>query len=130
MVYVEQPELHLHPALQVEIGDLLCAYAPSVTGWLVEDEKPSRDTSKQFLFETHSEYLLLRLLRRIRETTNGVIDDKDLVLYPDDVSVIYIDNRHGLSTSKQLRIDEDGDFIDEWPRGFFEESYDEKFRGR
>jgi len=29
-----------------------------------------------------------------------------------------------------LSIDDDGDFIDEWPRGFFEESFREKFSGR
>ena len=27
-------------------------------------------------------------------------------------------------------VDEDGDFIDEWPGGFFEESFHEKFTGR
>jgi hypothetical protein len=30
----------------------------------------------------------------------------------------------------ELRIDEEGDFIDEWPGGFFEESFHEKFGGR
>jgi hypothetical protein len=30
----------------------------------------------------------------------------------------------------KLRLDENGDFIDAWPDGFFEESYNEVFAGK
>ncbi|MFV1964547.1 MAG: DUF3696 domain-containing protein [Pirellulaceae bacterium] len=30
-------------------------------------------------------------------------------------------------TIQRLRLDEEGEFIDEWPHGFFEESYNEVF---
>jgi hypothetical protein len=54
---VEQPELHIHPAIQVRLGDLF-AHILSKKGW----------GWRRLILETHSEHLLLRLLRRIRET--------------------------------------------------------------
>jgi hypothetical protein len=61
---------------------------------------------------------MLRLQKRIR---NKDID-------PGLVSVIYVNpTAGGFSDAYELRIDEDGDFIDEWPNGFFEESYRERF---
>lgn len=107
LIAIEQPELHIHPALQVELGDL----------FITESSE-----NKFFLIETHSEHLILRLMRRIRE---GKIE-------PDDVNVIFIELT-GKGRDIQLiklRLDEDGDFIDEWPGGFFEESFHEKFAGR
>jgi predicted ATPase len=72
----------------------------------------------QIIAETHSEYLLLRLQRRIRE---GLIKNTD-------VSVLYVDTLpDGTSTVQHLRLDEDGSLIDEWPGGFFEERYNEMF---
>ena len=45
---------------------------------------------------------------------------------PLDVSVIYVDPQQDAGSRIEiLRLDEDGDFIDEWPRGFFEEGYNE-----
>ena len=73
-----------------------------------------------FILETHSEHLILRLMRRVRE---GKIRS-------DDVSVVYVEPLSKGSSFVELRIDEDGDFIDEWPGGFFEESFHEKFAGR
>jgi len=62
----------------------------------------------------------LRMMRRIRERK----------ISPDDVGVIFVEpSAHG-SRFIELRIDEEGDFIDEWPGGFFEESFHEKFAGR
>src|SRR5262249_3051737 len=53
---VEQPDLHVHPAIQLRLGDLFI-------------QQITADPARRFLLETHSEHLLLRLLRRIRETT-------------------------------------------------------------
>lgn len=97
LVAIEQPELHLHPALQTELGDLFVESALR--------------RSNTLLIETHSEHLILRLLRRIRETT----------LRPDQVSVIYVENGEQGMKLSQLRIDESGEFIDRWPKGFFAE---------
>lgn len=106
-VCVEQPELHLHPRLQAELADLFL-------------DQVQTDTRKQFLIETHSEALMLRIQRRIREG----------VLAPDDVSVLYVDPEGGTATTvKRLRLDRLGRFIDEWPGGFFEERLNETLLG-
>ena len=73
---------------------------------------------KQWIVETHSELLILRIQRRIREGS----------LNPSDVSVLYVNpnapDAEG-STISRLRLDEKGDFIDEWPDGFFEDGFGE-----
>ena len=106
VICVEQPEIHLHPRLQAHIAD-----------FLIETSRPGEtDVGNQWLVETHSELLVLRLQRRIRE---GIISHKD-------VSVLYVDPQDdGGSTIRRLELDEDGTFIDEWPQGFFEEGYRE-----
>jgi hypothetical protein len=110
---IQQPELHLHPALQAAIGDVFIESAAS---------------SHQIIVETHSEHLLLRILRRIRQTSNGVQADEALCVRPDDVVVVYFDPRSdGTTAVKRLRISEDGDFLDRWPRGFFTERDEELF---
>ena len=89
--------------------------------------QPIRGNDKQFLFETHSEHLLLRLLRRIRQTSEGEIALDGETLSPDDLAVVYIDNSQGDSTANRLRVREDGEFIDPWPKGFFRERGEELF---
>jgi predicted ATPase len=76
------------------------------------------DIYNQVIVETHSEHLLLRLQRRIRE---GKIRNTN-------VSVLYVDPLpDGSSIIRTIRLDEDGSMIDEWPGGFFEERYNEMF---
>jgi hypothetical protein len=104
---MEQPEIHLHPALQAELGDV---FIESALG----------ERQNTFILETHSEHLIHRLSRRIRE---GKIS-------PDDIGVVYVEPLERGSRFVELSLDEDGDFIDEWPGGFFEESFKEKFAGR
>lgn len=108
VVCIEQPEIHLHPKLQTELGDLLIA-ATSPDG-----------PANQVIVETHSEHLLLRLQRRIRE--GG--------LSPDDVAVQYVQQLGEQGAGVQrLRLGADGTFLDPWPAGFFEESLDEILGG-
>ena len=102
---VEQPEIHLHPRLQANLADLMIG---TIRG----------EGEKQWIVETHSELIILRIQRRIRE---GKLD-------PSDVSVLYVDpSPDGMEGSSiiQLRLDENGDFIDYWPNGFFEEGFGE-----
>lgn len=107
LLAMEQPEIHLHPALQAELGDVFI-------------EAALGERQNTFILETHSEHLILRLMRRIRE---GRIS-------PDDIGVVFVEPLARGSRFEELRIDEEGDFIDEWPGGFFEESFNEKFAGR
>ncbi len=110
---MEQPEIHVHPAVQVGLGDLLIDAA-------------LRDGARRTLvIETHSEHLILRLLRRIRETTEGQLPEDATALAPDKISVVHVDNGPGGVTIRRLRVDEQGEFKDRWPKGFFAERMEE-----
>lgn len=109
---IEQPELHIHPRIEVELGDLFAQQAAD---------------GRIFLLETHSEHLVLRLLRRIEETTNGELPTGKPELRADQLSVVYVEQVDGEVNASRLRVDETGEFIDRWPRGFFEERARELF---
>ena len=49
------------------------------------------------------------------------------MLGPDDIAVIYVENLEEGVRFKSLRVNEEGDFVDRWPRGFFEERDQELF---
>jgi predicted ATPase len=116
VVLVEQPELHLHPALQAEIAD---AFIHSALG--VQDEDEHLDN--RFVLETHSEHILLRLMRRIRQTTTKQLPKGLPPIKPEDVAVLYVEKSPSGSGSvvRELRLNEMGELIDDWPGGFFEE---------
>ena len=113
-IYIEQPELHLHPAMQCEIAD---DFIQSIN-----------ERDNEFIIETHSEHLLLRIMRRMRETENGDIPhDSPLALTPDDVCLLYVDHNGEHTYVNELELDEDGTLLDPWPNGFFEEGHKERF---
>ncbi len=91
---LEQPELHLHPAAQSELGDLLIE--------VVKDRK------LQIIVESHSEHLLRRIQRRVAE---GAFEAKDTALY-------FCEMDNGESKATELQIGDDG-FIKNWPNDFF-----------
>jgi predicted ATPase len=103
-ICVEQPEIHLHPRLQANIADFFIS--------------TMRDNGCQWIIETHSEALMLRIQRRIREAT----------ITSADVAVVFVEPAGDCgSRILNLRIDERGNFLDEWPGGFFEDSFTEIF---
>ncbi len=114
---VEQPELHIHPAVQSKIGDVL----------LREVLDPSKAGNRIFLIETHSEHLILRILRRIRESNNGRLPAGFPEVGPGDVQVIYVKQGDEGAELHLLDITPDGDFINDWPDGFFTEREEELF---
>ncbi|WP_295394902.1 DUF3696 domain-containing protein [uncultured Thiodictyon sp.] len=117
VVAIEEPESNIHPAFQVVLADLFITQAKANPNVL-------------FLIETHSEHLMLRCLRRIRETAKGVLPEGIPAVTPEDIAVHFVESTDSRPRIRRIEIDEDGDFIDEWPGGFFEESYREKFAGR
>ncbi len=107
-VCIEQPELHLHPRLQ---GDLADVFIQTSIG---------SDQNNSYVIETHSEAIIRRLMRRVRE---GVISK-------DDISIVYVEQIGQGSSVSQIEIDNEGDLVDEWPNGFFEESFRDHIAGR
>lgn len=130
IICIEQPEIHVHPRLQAEMGSFFAEMAGRVATCSVEEDVEGPDEVKcgnQFIIETHSEHLILRLLRIIRETTNGELPKGQKPLRPEDVAVIYAKPTEHGTELMELRISEDGDFIDRWPDGFFTERAKELF---
>jgi len=121
VVQVEQPELHLHPTQQAALGDLL------IRGALGKPSKP-------LIMETHSEHLILRLLRRIRETTKiketsaeGKKPFMGVPVTPADVAILYARLKDGQTTFMQIDVDQDGELVQPWPDDFFEQDFHERF---
>jgi AAA15 family ATPase/GTPase len=114
-VLIEQPEIHLHPKMQAELGDFFIESALGKTN------------RKQFLLETHSEHLVLRIMRRMRATFNETLEDGILPVTPDDISLIYVQPTDSGSVIRVLELDAEGRLLDPWPGGFFEEGFKERF---
>ena len=113
LLAIEQPEIHLHPALQAELGDV---FLESALG-------EGRNT---FLIETHSEHLLLRILRRIRETTEGELPEGLPAVLPEQVAVLYVQPGPVDTEVIHIPVTADGEF-EPWPEGFFAERSKELF---
>ena len=112
-VMIEQPELHIHPAIQVALGDLF-----------IEQIRKASDLT--FILETHSEHLMLRLLRRIRETGEKTVPENKS-LTPAELSIYFIEQGDEGISCNPIRVDQEGDFIDRWPKGFFNERVKELY---
>jgi len=114
IIAMEQPEIHLHPALQAELGDV---FIEAATG----------ERKNTFILETHSEHLILRLLRRIRETASGELPAGMPPLKPEDVAVIYVQAEKDGAKVVEIPVTLEGDFSQSWPEGFFAERAKELF---
>lgn len=95
---VEQPELHLHPSVQSRLADFFLFAKPRV----------------KFVVETHSEYLITRIRRRIAERRYA----------PNRLQVLFAEQIGGSTVARDLTVTELGDF-DEWPQGFFDAQEDD-----
>lgn len=95
---VEQPEIHLHPKMQADLGDLFI------------DIVKAGKNQKRMIIETHSEYLLKRIRRRMAE---GIISHEDVAIYfihPCEI------NNEGAKIER-IKINETGNF--NWPKDFY-----------
>jgi hypothetical protein len=111
--FVEQPELHLHPSAQCELGDVFIAACNQGSFAVVE---------------SHSEHLLLRVLRRIRETTNDYLMPKELKFSHENLKIYYFKPEPaGYTSVKEIKVDKYGEFLNSWPDGFFSERDRELF---
>ena len=113
-VAIEQPEIHLHPRLQAELADV---FIESTLG----------DQKNMFILETHSEHLLLRIMRRMRETYSGDLPKGCPPVRPEDIAVLYVDPVGSESIVQEMPLNKRGELVKAWPGGFFEEGLEEVF---
>ena len=104
---IEQPEIHLHPAHQAELGDMFI--------------RSAKERGNTLLLETHSEHLLLRIMRRMRETSTGKLPEGAIEVRPEDVMVLFVESDGSQSIVREMPLDERGELVKAWPGGFFEE---------
>lgn len=93
---MSQPEIHLHPSVQANLGDYLV--------------KQVKERNKNYIVETHSEYLLNRMrLLIVKEE-----------IQPEEVAVYYFENsiKDG-SIAHRIEFTKDGQILNA-PKGFFE----------
>jgi hypothetical protein len=114
IVAIEQPEIHLHPALQADLGDVFIQSALGAG-------------KNRFLIETHSEHLLLRVMRRMRQTCNNEQAEGVPPITPEDVCVLFVEPEGSRSIIREMPINEEGELVKAWPGGFFEEGLREIF---
>lgn len=114
LLAIEQPELHLHPRLQAELGDLFIQAAKG-------------ETAHTLLLETHSEMIPLRIMRRIRNTVEGSLPSHVPPITSADVAIYYVALHDSTTVVCELELDERGQLLDPWPEGFFEEGFRERF---
>ena len=100
VVLLEQPELHLHPAVQQRLADFLLACAKS---------------GRQLIVETHSEYLVSRLRLRIAQD----MEDRLLSM----VSFIFVErDKQGQTHYNVVSPNRFGGLDPEAPKGFFDQT--------
>ncbi len=104
LVVLEQPELHLHPGAQQLLADFLLACV---------------DWGQNFLIESHSEYLVLRLRRRIAEDDSGSRLEQ--------ISILFAERNGGATTYRPVEMTPTGGVVD-WPDGFFDQGPDEAYK--
>lgn len=104
LLMIENPEAHLHPAGQTQLGEFLARAA---------------SCGVQIVVETHSDHLLNGIRLAVK---NKILKSVDSTFY-----YFKYDFNEERTSVQQPIIDDDG-FFDEWPDGFFDET--EKNLGR
>jgi len=94
VLLLEQPELHLHPLAQSWLADIFIEVV--------------KNRNVQIIVESHSEYFLLRLLRRIAEEKISV----------DKTALYFCKMQNSSSKTEKLDVDLYGD-VKNWPPDFF-----------
>jgi predicted ATPase len=96
LVILEQPEIHLHPRVQALLGDFLLAR--------------SQD-GVRFLVESHSEYLIKRLCRRVSESESENLRPS--------IEILFIEGSPEGASCRPVELNDYGEILN-WPKGFFD----------
>lgn len=99
-ILLEQPEIHLHPSVQMTLADLFIE--------TIQSREAGEDRGIQLIVESHSEHFLRRLQRRVAEQ----------VIRPDQVALYFCGRGPEGATLEPLRVNLFG-YIENWPDDFF-----------
>lgn len=99
-VWMEQPEIHLHPQVQAELADVF------ISATKAREHGAPRHT--QLIVESHSEHFLNRLQLRVAQ---GKVD-------PQDVAIYFCRRGESSTELEPLRLNMFGE-IENWPENFF-----------
>ena len=97
LLILEQPELHLHPALQKRMADFLLVFVRA---------------GRQILVETHSDHLVNQLRYQI------AVDQTDELQKL--VKLVFAEQKDGITTYRESEINEYGGLSEDWPDGFLD----------
>ena len=100
VLIAEEPEIHLHPKAQAELGDFLL-------------DLSSRGV--QSIVETHSEHMIVRLQQHVAAGR----------LKPQDITIYFVEPTSEGKRLRKLSMNEKGVFTTDWPGGFFPERLEE-----
>ena len=117
MLAIEQPELHLHPAFQSRLADLLLD--------LIEEAR-KHNIDIRLLVETHSETIINRIGSRIANYTSPTHveaetpDSQYPALPPSDIQIVLFQSDEQEGTNVSLSTYDEQGLLTNWPYGFFE----------
>ncbi len=94
IVLMEQPEIHLHPAVQSGLADVML--------------NVSKARNLQIMVESHSEHLMRRMQRRVAEASAS----------SEDVKLYFVSTNRGRAEANNLNLNVWGE-IENWPENFF-----------
>ena len=97
LLILEQPELHLHPALQKRMADFLLVFVRA---------------GRQILVETHSDHLVNQLRYQIAADQTDEIQKL--------VKLVFAEQKDGITTYRESEINEYGGLSEDWPDGFLD----------
>ena len=98
--FIEQPELHLHPKLQAELANFFCS---------------KNIINNNLIIETHSEHMVRKLQVLIAQ---GKLKNEQVAIY-----YFNKDQKTGVTSIKEMKLEDNGFFKEPWPGGFFDDSY-------
>ena len=102
-MFIEQPEVHLHPGMQGDLADYFIATALA---------------GKQYVIETHSDHIINRLVRRIVE--DGL--DGEALGLADLVQIYFVEKGDDDETVfTQIEVDGESGIV-RWPPDFFDQA--------
>ena len=116
-LFIEQPELHLHPKYQSSFAKVLNVVLDSLPKFPSSFAKESKVflgtlVNLNIFIETHSEHLIRKLQVLIAKGE----------LAREKVGVWYFKKVNGVTKVEKMEIDENGLFKHDWPDGFFDDS--------